>query len=420
MQDAIQDLAEKERRGGEQLVPSPVLNTNRSPGLTVIGQTPPSISQSTQNTHRAQCCGRPVTNDVQGGKMNLAIAGAGVAGVYLAALLEARGVDLDLYDPEAHGTDCGISPCGWGVPSRISPHLDAVGLSLDDYALAPMKTLLVEGLRVRTPLLTVDKPRLVRDLARSVRVRRQSFGPELAQEYDLVVDATGFARALLPPCRSDLVLDTLQCRVTSGAGETSPLEPTIEGHLVSGFGYTWVFPLGKGRYHVGACTVGPADLEGLVEHALRRLTGQVHLAHHCACRSAVRVSSPYCATPFYAASVAENGTPRLVIGVGESIGTVGPFTGEGILPSMECARLLAESLDDPQGYTRAVLARFRWMMRERETLDRLRAPGGAANLGLRDRWRFYLNARRSGIRLPLAEAVRRTGRLSHWVEGPGR
>ena len=352
--------------------------------------------------------------------MNLAITGAGIAGAYLAALLAARGVAFDLYDSGTHGTDCGISPCGWGVPSHISTYLDAVGLSLDDYALAPMETLVIERLRVRTPLLTVDKPRLVHDLARSVRVRRQSVAPELVQEYDVVADATGIARALLPPCRSDLVLETLQCRVTSGTGEKSPLEPTVEGHVVFGFGYTWVFPLGEGRFHVGACSVGPADLEGLVEHALRRLAGQVHLAYHCACRGAVRVSSPYYATPFSAASVAQDGTPRLIVGVGESIGTVGPFTGEGILPSMECARLLADHLEDPQGYTRAVLARFGWMRRERETLDRLRAQGGAANLGLRDRWRFYLNARRSGIRLPLVEAVRRTGRLSHWVEGPGR
>lgn len=283
-----------------------------------------------------------------------------------------------------------------------------------------METLVVEGLRVRTPLLTVDKPRLVRDLARSVRVRRQSVGPELAHEYDLIVDATGFARALLPACRSDLVLETFQCRVTSGAGEGSRLEPSVEGHVVSGFGYTWVFPLGEGRYHVGAGAVGPADLAGLVEHVLRGHDDQVHLARHCACRGAVRVSSPFYATPFYVELGTVDGGSHLIVGVGESIGTVGPFTGEGILPSMECASLLAGHLDDPRGYTRAVLARFGWMQRERETLDRLIAPGGAGHLGLRDRWRFYLNARRSGIRLPLVEAVRRTGRLSHWLDEPGR
>ncbi len=283
-----------------------------------------------------------------------------------------------------------------------------------------METLVVEGLRVRTPLLTVDKPRLVRDLARSVRVRRQSVGPELAQEYDLVVDATGFARALLPPCRSDLVLSTLQCRVTSGARQTSLLEPTVEGHVVSGFGYSWVFPLGEGQYHVGACTVGPADLDGLVEQIIRGLADESRLVRHCSCRGAVRVSSPYYATPFSTVPATEDETHRLVIGVGESIGAVGPFTGEGIHPSMECARLLAGHLDDPQGYTRAVLSRFGWMRSERETIDRLLTPDGAANLGLGDRWRFYLNARRSGIHLPFAEAVRGTGRLSHWVDGKKR
>ncbi|NLX49963.1 MAG: hypothetical protein GXY82_08890 [Methanospirillum sp.] len=321
----------------------------------------------------------------------------------------------------AHATRCGLRPCGWGVSRRLGPYLDAVGLALDDYALAPMETLVIEGLRARTPLLTIEKPRLVRDLVRTVRVHRRFLAPPEAGEFDLVVDATGIARALLPPCRSDLVMRTLQCRVRAeGPGDRLP-GPAVRGSAVPGFGYTWAFPLGGTDYHVGVGAIGPADLETLLERSLRGWAGGgPRLARCCACGGAVRVSSPYYATPFFSRRPPGDGGPRLVVGAGESIGTVGPFTGEGILPSLECARLLADRLGDPEGYTRAVLARFGWMRGERETLDRLLAAGGGGALGLRDRWRFYRNARRSGIRLPLAEAVREAGRLSRWVDGPGR
>jgi len=35
---------------------------------------------------------------------------------------------------------------------------------------------------------------------------------------------------------------------------------------------------------------------------------------------------------------------------------------------------------------------------------------------LRDRWRFFRNARRSGIELPLLEAFRRMGSLTQWLD----
>jgi flavin-dependent dehydrogenase len=47
-----------------------------------------------------------------------------------------------------------------------------------------------------------------------------------------------------------------------------------------------------------------------------------------------------------------------VVGVGESIGTVYPMLGEGIIPSLQCAELLLENLDNLVAYERAVLRRF--------------------------------------------------------------
>ena len=41
-----------------------------------------------------------------------------------------------------------------------------------------------------------------------------------------------------------------------------------------------------------------------------------------------------------------------VVGVGESIGTVYPMLGEGIIPSMQSVELLVENLDDLRGTLR--------------------------------------------------------------------
>ena len=352
--------------------------------------------------------------------MKVAIAGAGIAGGYLAALLAQEGLSPDVFDPMAHDTRCGCRSCGWGAPAGIGSYLDAVGLSLADYLLAPMDTMVFDGLVARTPLVTLDKPRLVRDLRRGVAVEPRALEPEEASEYDIVVDATGIARAFLPPCRSDLVLPTLQHRVAVEPLGDDRLRAGVYGSGVPGLGYLWVFPLSEDVYHVGVGGIGLADLDSLMGRFYSENADRFGLARLCGCSGTVRVASPFYAVPFYAETKRVAGTSRLVVGVGESIGTVAPFTGEGIAPSLECAKLLADRLDDPGGYARAVLSRFAWMRRERETLDHLLANRGAGGPRLRDRWRFYRNARRSGIGLPMLEAFKQIGTLSRWVDGPGR
>lgn len=352
--------------------------------------------------------------------MNVAIVGAGIAGGYLAALLAQEGLSPDVFDPMAHATRCGCRSCGWGAPAGIGPYLDGVGLDPDEYLLEPMPSMHFDGLLATTPLRTVDKPRLLRDLTRDVPVQRRGLEPEEAEQYDVIVDATGITRALLPPCSSDLTLPTLQHRVVAEPRGDGRLEAGVYGNDVPGLGYLWVFPLGKEEYHVGVGGIGLASLESLMERFYRDMSGRCTLTRLCGCRGAVRVASPYYSGPLYTETRRSNGSSRLTVGVGESIGTVTPFTGEGILPSLECARILAGRLQDPAGYSRAVLARFAWMRRERETLDYLLAHRGTNGPRVRDRWRFYRNARRSGIDLPMIEAFKQLGTLSHWLDTPER
>ena len=352
--------------------------------------------------------------------MKVAIAGAGIAGGYLAKLLGQKGISPDLFDGMDHGTRCGCRSCGWGAPAGIASYLAEVGLSLDDYLLEPMPTMHFDGLRAQTPLRTLDKPGLIRDLTRDTGLKRRNLGLEEAEEYDIVVDATGIARSFLPPCSTDLTLPTLQHRVLVKNHGSERLPAGVYGNQVPGLGYVWVFPLGQDRYHIGAGGIGLDRLDTILDRFYRDRAGQFSFTTLCSCRGVIRVASPYYSKPWFSRETRDDGRSRLIIGTGESIGTVSPFTGEGIAFSLECAKILADSWPDPERYARGVLTRFAWMKKERETLDYLLSREGKSGPRLRDRWRFFRNARRSGIGLPLLEAFRRIGTLSQWVELPDR
>jgi flavin-dependent dehydrogenase len=291
---------------------------------------------------------------------------------------------------------------------------------MDEYLLESMPVMNFDGLIAGTPLCTLNKPRLLRDLTRGTALKRRNMGPDEAEDYDVVVDATGITRALLPPCSADLTLPTLQHRVAVESPGSEHLPAGVYGNQVPGLGYVWVFPLGNNEYHIGAGGIGLDRLDSIMDRFYRDMAGRFSFTTLCSCQGVIRVASPYYSTPLYSRKARKDGTSRLIVGVGESIGTVSPFTGEGIVFSLECARILADSWPDPEVYTNAVLARFAWMKKERETLDYLLSRKGKGGPRLQDRWRFFCNARRSGIGLPLLEAFRQIGTLSQWVEGPGR
>ncbi len=352
--------------------------------------------------------------------MKVAIAGAGIAGGYLAGLLGQKGISSDVYDGMVHNTRCGCRSCGWGAPVGIEKYLTDFGLDLEDYLLEPMSSINFDGLVATTPLCTLDKPRLIRDLKSGARFMRHNLSQEEAERYDIVVDATGITRAFLPPCVSDLTLPTLQHRVAVEAHGKDTLQAGIYGNRIPGLGYLWIFPLGNNQYHIGIGGIGLVCHSSLMDQFYQESSGRFSFTTLCSCEGVVRVASPFYSTPFYSRKIREDGTSLTTVGIGESIGTVSPFTGEGIVFSLECARILADSWLDPGKYTKAVLARFAWMKKERETLDYLLLQRGKSGPRLRDRWRFFRNARRSGIGLPMLEAFRRIGTLSRWVDSPDR
>jgi len=349
--------------------------------------------------------------------MNVAIVGGGISGSFLGCLLEKKGIHPDVYEQGGHDTTCRFRSCGWGAQLRIGTYLALAGLDLDDYVLSSMNSMHFDGLVADTGLCTIDKPALIRDLRSGCAIIPRPFTNDERDAYDIVVDATGIARSLLPSCTSDLVLPTLQHRVTIEPANGNRPGPGVYGDQIPGLGYIWVFPLGKNQYHIGAGGLVFDRYGEVLDRFFDELAGKYTLTHSCRCAGEIRVASPFYSQPFASIRTREDGTFQRIIGVGESIGTVSPFTGEGIVYSLECAQMLADSWPDGGLYTSRVLSRFSWMKKERETLDYLLSAGRTTGPRIRDRWRFYRNARRSGVRLPAREAFRRIGSLTRWIEG---
>ncbi len=112
-------------------------------------------------------------------------AGAGICRGVPGETSGAEGLLPDVFDAMDHGTRCGCRSCGWGAPKGMETYLAAVGLDFHDYLLEPMPSMNFDGLVAQTPLCTLDKPRLIRDLTRDTGVIKRNLGPEEAEDYDI-------------------------------------------------------------------------------------------------------------------------------------------------------------------------------------------------------------------------------------------
>jgi flavin-dependent dehydrogenase len=77
--------------------------------------------------------------------------------------------------------------------------------------------------------------------------------------------------------------------------------------------------------------------------------------HHC--EVIKKVGRPVRLTP--PASCEPFTDSRKTVGVGESIGTVFPLLGEGIIPSTWCAELFIDNMHDMKAYRDSVIEKFR-------------------------------------------------------------
>jgi flavin-dependent dehydrogenase len=318
----------------------------------------------------------------------IAIAGAGMTGAYLYRLLSRESDRIDVYDV-APPTRCGLSPCAWGTSRGFVELVAEAGLSADKYILHRPGHVLMDDVEIKADLMTFDKPRLVKDLLAGARIKHSDLDP-LA--YERVIDATGVARAFLPPIANDIVLPCVQYRLKT----SKPLENKIN---LGRIGYAWCFPLSGGRYHIGCGSLVADPRARIDELGLRDSAADSRQTVICECSGKIRLAGPQASVPFVAADI---------WGVGEAIGCVAPLAGDGIVPGMKSVQLLMRHWNDPAGYTQAVLKEFHWMNGERRVLEKLRK---GRPLGIRDALVLKHNSKRMGMRIKLSDAAKLLRRL---------
>lgn len=278
--------------------------------------------------------------------MKIAVVGIGVAGGYLLARLkEHEVVGFERSSQENHD-----SICAWGTTKGpMQEFARKCGLDFNDYVIHDGKNMYIDMNSQRfniklMGLCTYDKIGLIKDMAKDCKIH-YSTTPKLADmesEFDLIVDATGFYRTYLPKIVQDFYLPTFQYKVQYE--DKVPFDDFYLKPFSSISGYFWYFPLGEKLAHIGAGDKNRRHVEE-TDSFLKKYGGKIIKK----VGRPIRLATPDLCEPFYHGKV---------VGVGESIGTVYPLLGEGIIPSMTCADIFIENLGNNERYRQQVLEKF--------------------------------------------------------------
>jgi flavin-dependent dehydrogenase len=288
--------------------------------------------------------------------MNIAIAGAGVAGSYLGRLLRKRGHDVKIFESSKKENYWPV--CAWGASRNVlAKFSDQAGLNFDDYIFHVGKMLRMELPNDNKEyldlkgLVTYNKQKWEQDLLEGITI---TYGVKCSpesfpfDEYDYVLDCTGLHRTLLPKSKQDFLIPAYEYLVENIQDE--------EEFYVIGYkgarGYFWYFPLDHNRGYVGA---GDIDKRyyGIAEFFRQQPTAKIVKK----IGRPIRLAPPKRMEPFYKGNI---------IGIGESIGCVFPMLGEGIIPSLLCCDIFLEVFDkidskfDFKQYREKVLRRFQY------------------------------------------------------------
>lgn len=279
--------------------------------------------------------------------MRVAVAGGGVAGSYFACLVN-NIHDVTIFERQKKESFRAI--CAWGTSKHEMRRLAArVGINFDEYILHEGREMVVKlpgesefSIKLKG-LCTFDKRRFIVDMHSKTRVVYDYDVKNVKFEgFDLVVDSTGFHRALLPRLKRDYYIPTAEYLVRYS---NPPFDDFFLMPLTVLGGYLWYFPLSRGLAHVGV-----GDYFGRHRVALTEFMGRYSGEILEVVGRPVRIAPPQLCMP-----IMSNG----VVGLGESIGTVHPVIGEGIIPGMQCAEILSESINrDLEDYRQRIFSKF--------------------------------------------------------------
>jgi len=269
--------------------------------------------------------------------MKITIAGAGVAGSYLSRLIRDK-YDMEICDANAK-RGC---QCAWGsIRSLLDGKVRKTGLCLSDYVLCTPTSAYVNRVNCEVrDLVVFDKRRFLTELTEGITVTPTNLSLELRSD-SLLVNATGVPLGIpsLARTQSSTVSYTIQWKMRLAKGEKRACYVWIDLRRV---GYGWGFPLDEeGRvFHVGAGTLySYAESAALANEMLRRYGLGIEKVY-CGCSRPLR-------TGRFPTVLGNETFPKgTVVSLGEAAGCVYPLGGEGIIPSIESAEFLAESLED--------------------------------------------------------------------------
>ncbi len=284
----------------------------------------------------------------------------GVAGSYLAARLSAKNSwEIHAFD----GLSRPDSRCAWGGSKyELSKLASQVGLDYSKYIFFEGKNLKVifeDAHEIDIPLVgltTFDKNGFEEDLEQVARKngvavhRGASVTLKDLSGFDVVFDATGVYRNVLPKLKNDMIFPNLEYRVEYGGSPPFRDFTVFPYHGLGGYG--WFFPLREGEAHVGGGDRFHRQKQ-YVELFMRKYGG---VPKKTIARP-VRMLPPSMCEP-----IALEGNNHQVVGVGESIGCVFPLLGEGIIPSLQSVDVLMDSFSgckvDVESYRRGLRKKF--------------------------------------------------------------
>ncbi len=276
--------------------------------------------------------------------MRIAVVGIGVAGAYL---LNRLSKDHEVVGFERMREQEHDSICAWATTIEgMKGFVEKAGLNFEDYILHKGSTMQIIAnhsfsLRLKG-LCTYDKIGLIRDLIKGCDVRYGAMVDDsIKDEFDLVIDATGFNRTLLPKLKNELWIPTIQYKVKY---DKRPFDDFILKPFPNMTGYFWYFPLDDNHAHVGAGDKNRMH-KVITDKFISEYGGRIIKK----VGRPIRLTPPALCEPF----ISDN-----VVGVGESIGTVFSLLGEGIIPSTTCADLLVNNINNLERYRYMVHKEF--------------------------------------------------------------
>jgi flavin-dependent dehydrogenase len=288
--------------------------------------------------------------------MKVAVIGIGVAGAYLMNQLndfhDVKVVGFERMEEKNHDAVCAWATC----ENVMKDYAKKCGLDFNRYVLHEGKKMTVDigkgidsGKSIDVNLkgmISYDKLGLIQDMIKGTNIiyNKAPDKNSLEQEFDLIIDSTGFHRHYLPKLKDELWIPCIQYKVKYE--DQVPFDDFYLKAFPSLSGYFWYFPLGNGYAHIGSGDFRRKHTNEFLEMFLREYK----------CTVIKKVGRPVRITP--PANCLPFSDGRKTVGVGESIGTVYPLLGEGIIPSTICAEIFIKNMYNLSKYYEEVLDYF--------------------------------------------------------------